>query len=279
MLRRSVLISVGLYLLILFAAGCDRSSSADNGEDTLPLPEQKLAGVWLGFLNLDSSTFYFGIIDEENEVRLISNDSQFASAGPEDYFEIYPNTVIVQGALTELILSYSTTDFITGGSSWGFLGSILGTLLSGTYQDAVGNRESSFIFIYNTTYEVEPDIANISGTWTLANTLGVSGNPISLVITPFLDSTTSATIEVKRESGSAVLQSGTITIYYSGSTPYNIYDVRLTTLDGIELTGLAAYVEEVSTEGIDVPKTMAIGVSANSSGTYRSFSGLATQDD
>lgn len=276
MLKRFVMFSVGLCLFVLFIAGCANKDSSDEGDEVIPLPNQELSGVWLGYLNLGQTTFYFGIVDEENEVRLISNDSQFA--GPEGALEIYPDTVIVQGSLTELVLNYSTTDFITGGSSWYFLGSLLGTLFSGTYQDDAGNRESSFMLIYNTTYEVEPKIENIRGTWNFANTMGVSGNPISFTITPSLENTTDAAIQVKRGSDAPML-SGTISIHYSENVPHNLYDVTLTTLDGIELSGLAAYVEEVSTEGINVPKTMAIGVYDYVDGTYRSFSGLATQTD
>lgn len=279
MLKRSALFSVWLCLLILLTAGCDRGGSSDDGEDSAPLPEQKLSGVWLGYLNSGETIFYFGIITEENEVVLIGSDSQFS--GPEGALEVYPSTFAAQGSLMELILSYSTTDFVAAGQpeSWNFISFVAAkALLWGTYQDSENNNENSFMLIYNTTYDIVPNIANIRGTWHLANTMGVSGDTVSLIITPSLENTTSASIQVNRSSGGAMFQGGgTISIHYSNNVPYNVYDVSLKTIDGIDLSGLAAYVEEVSTEGIDVPKTMAIGIfGTDDEGRYRTFSGLAS---
>lgn len=275
MLKRLTLFVFGLCLLILLTAGCDKGSSSDDGEDTPPLPDLKTSGVWAGYIGSEDD-FYLGIITEENEVRLISNYSQLA--GPENSFRITPNTSAFEGTLLEMIFNYSTTDFVTDEddrASWEFLGFVATTtLLWGGCQDS--DEVRSFSLIYSTTYtnnKVTPSIENISGTWHLANTMGIPGNTISLVITPDPGSTTSGSIQVYGNSGDALFDEGRISIHYSNSVPCNIYDVSIITLDDIELTGLAAYVNYKPSP------TMAIGVSANSSGTYRSFSGLANKSD
>lgn len=284
-MRYFTLILSWLCLTILFVTGCDRNDTSSNDSDEKPLEEQEIAGIWWGYLAQfggHTGKFMMGVITEEHMVMLVTNDAQYI--GPAGALEVYPDTIVVSGALSEYLYDDDPSDYFNVTSSANsYDGFILSSALT-LYQSGQSDGDTLQLY-YNTTYDkVPPNVASLKGVWHLEDTSGI-GESVSLIITPDTANTTaSGAIRVKRgmtgnntATGTDMFESdsGTIVIHYSNPAR-NAYDVSLTTLDSIELAGLAAYVEGVSTQGVNVPKMMAIGVSGASSGNIKSFSGLAS---
>jgi len=284
--RYAALILSWLCLTVLFVTGCDRNDTSSSDSDEKPFPEQKVAGIWWGYISSQESAvdkFVFGVISEENEVRLVSDDSQFV--GPEGALAVDPATVFVNGAFSEYLYDDTTPAdyFDVTSSTRDYTGFILARAL--VLMEPTEKREIGQLY-YSTTYEeVPPNIMNLKGVWHLANTTGFGGK-ISLVITPSLANTTNGEIRVKRDmsetditTGTDILNPGTIRVYYSNDRAYNIYNVNLSTLDSpdsIDLAGFAAYINEYDTNGVVISRSMAVGVSSASSEDIKSFSGLAS---
>ena len=76
-----------LFICLSFILGCSENSSS-SGSVYEPLPQQELAGVWLGsFIDTTGvdpyleSTFTVGIITQDGTARFIGDNTQFIADG------------------------------------------------------------------------------------------------------------------------------------------------------------------------------------------------------
>lgn len=269
-MRSSYLLFIGLLLSISLVAGCSGNGGSSSGDDDPPLEEQKISGVWLGWLD---ETFVMGIVTEENEVRLISDSYQ--CAGPEGAWSVTPPAAL-SGSLSRYTWDAARTDCSVTGSILDFVGWVAGeAYLWGSYRDNDTDDSLPFNMIYNTTYTEQPDIRNLEGTWKIQNLIETA-NTGTLVIAPDVQDASRGTIDGEDELGNRL--TGTIEIHYTPNAgrEFNVYDVDLVLNGTDSLSGLAAYVLEMNTQGIEVKgKTLAIGAT-DGAGT-KSFSGLARQ--
>jgi hypothetical protein len=259
--------------IFLFIIGCSVDDSSSSGGDAEPFPTQEVSGVWLGdFVFEDTDNFAIGIITADHEVRFIGENVQYS--GIEGAVSVTPNSSVFSGNIDEHSWIDTDDDYSSDSASLQIGGWIAEkVLLWGSYRNEENQQEiGSLYFYYNTTYEVSPDVTHLEGNWVASNVFE-QGNTLTLTITPDPDiepgiqNTTSGDI-----SGGDLLGnefSGNITIHYTTENEVegNVYDVSLT-FDGIEMNGLATYVEEMSTEGIEISKkTLVLGVS-NPESTY-----------
>ena len=124
--------------------------------------------------------------------------------------------------------------------------------------------------IYSSTYEISPNVRLLEGDWVASNVFE-QGNTLTLSVTPEpdIENTTSAYISGQDSLGNQFTGSGNITIHYTAENEVegNVYDVTLS-FNGRDLSGLATYVLERTTQGVDpYKKTLAIGVSSADSAT------------
>jgi hypothetical protein len=279
MKNKWLMILIGL--MMLFAVGCSSNNSSKSAEETNE--KQDISGVWVGYIG---SSFTVGIINENDNdkyfVHFVAQKNgrynQFISP---DGAPLTQQTLNFTGNLLDVTwnttgLNYSTLSPRTL-SVWfsAISKSIIGPL--GAYLYAGTNQERGLLFlVYNTTYDVSPNVNNISGQWEIKDAIQ-NNNNIVLTITPNAGDTKGTVISALDNHGNNF--TGTIKIYYSpiDNKPHNVYDVKLTlenSNNSIDLTGLATYVLESSTNGIAIPKkTLAIGATSNDK-TY-SLNGLA----
>lgn len=253
-----------LVLFLIFCWGCTSSSSSGGG-GVNPAPNQNAAGVWLGnFYDI----FTIGIITDDYNARFIGDRNQYIGT-------VDVSTTVLTGELSACIwtttgdVSYKADNMDLGMT--GFIAE--NSLLWGAFYSA-NTTDQGFSFVYNTTYEVSPNVENISGQWDFTNEWH-SGNTLVLTITPSIHNTTDGTI-----MGNDTLSNtftGTISIHYSppGKSPKNVYDVQLQLNNTISLAGLATYVLEYTEAGKNNGKTLAIG--ATSDDLSYLLNGLATQ--
>jgi len=278
-------IPVGLLLCLViigtfFMPGCSTNNSTSRIED--PYPEQDISGVWLGYLG---EIFAIGIITtddyESYDARFITADGQFISVDSSP-FEQAQNSAIFTGELDECFWDTTGQDYstlypqllqvYTPAATRQVMG--LG-LPAGAYTYVDSGEVGIFAFIYNTTYnKISPNVNDIGGQWEIQDSFR-EGNTLVLTIAPNTATTTGTTITGQDDRGNTF--SGTIEIRYSDpdSTAFNVYDVNMTLNDTIDLTGLATYVSEVHTSGINIEKTLIIGASTN--GKTYAVGGLAKQ--
>jgi hypothetical protein len=276
---------------LLVVAGC--SSSNGTANITKPFTTQDASGVWLGFIG---NAFAVGIITTDDNVhysgrfigqynisriftQFLTPDGSFLTQTPE--------TAIYTGTLEECI-SDNSPDYHNRLplQSLSLLGSVSaksvfgGPLFSSaTYADQPYIPEQSqtgeLILYYNTTYDVSPNVNNLSGQWEIKDIL-TKGNTLVLTIAPNATDTNVTTISGSDTNGNQF--DGTITIHVNkvNSVPHNVYDVSLKMNNSIDLTGLATYVLEITSEGVSLPqKTLAIG--ATDKDKNFSLSGLANK--
>lgn len=285
-----------LFMSMLITEGCSSSNSTKLIEN--PYEKQDISGVWVGFIG---SAFAIGIIttdDNENfSGRFIGQYTkslvytQFVS--PDGFYLTQtPETAIFSGDLEECTWNTNGPDYSTLPlQSLTILGSATtksvfgGPLFSScTYTNQPDNPEqpqvSVLVFYYNTTYDVLPNVNNLSGDWEI-NDILKKGNNVIMSIAPNTTDTTQTSISGQDGRGNTF--NGTIKIHYNPNPldkkPHNVYDVNVSlkeTNNTIDLTGLATYVLAESTggEGITIPKkTLAIGVTDKDKS--HSLSGLA----
>lgn len=283
---------VCLFLAVSVALGCTGSSSNKAQEDPYPTPD--ISGVWLGYFGSPSmdSIFSIGIILEDEGTyisRFIADDRQYVSPVDESGispFSVTEGTAIFSGDLAEYSWSGSGAAYSTFARSLYLIGSasergVLGLGLPGgafTYTDDGGSDETGFFgFIYNTTFNVSPNVRTLGGLWEIEDAWQ-QGNTLTLTITPdpAIANTMSGIITARDDLDNQF--TGSIVIHYS-PTPHNVYDVSLRMNDEINLDGLVTLVLELTTSGLmDVvieKKTLAIGATSQD-GAY-SLGGFAIQ--
>jgi hypothetical protein len=264
-----------LFASMFFAAGCSSSNNTSGIE--APYVKQDLSGVWSGYLG---NNFAIGIISTEDQEHysawFIGSNIQYVS--PTDSFleQVAPSSIF-QGYLNDFEWDTAGLDYQSTSRSLFISGPVQtkslfgGGLFPGGYYMYVDNSQdmNAIIFYYNTTYDLSPNIKNISGQWEIKNEFQ-TGNTLVLEIAQN-SSTTGTTISGEDNRGNTF--DGTIKIHYS-PTPHNVYDVKLTLNNTIDLTGLATYVSGVSTLGIVLPKSFAIGATGTNNGITYSLTGL-----
>ena len=272
-----------LLVSMLLITGCSSSSSSTGGINE-PYEKQDISGVWLGYLG---NTFIVGIFTTKDNDhfsgRLIGQDQynqykQFIS--PDGSFLTQtPASAIFTGYLEDCSwnttgLDYSTVPiqslYISGPAA---TKKVFGGPPFGAYSYGTKPETGIFVVYYNTTYDVPPNVNNMKGQWEIQDSFKQE-NTVKLTITPYPADTKGAVISGLDDRGNTF--KGTIEIYYSplDNKPHNVYDVNLSLNDTINLTGLAAYVLESNSLGIDIKKkTLAIGAT-NEDRSY-SFIGLA----
>jgi len=273
---------------VLFSFGCSSDSNSDALLD--PVSQQDISGVWLGYIG---STFSVGIITtddgEEFSSLFIGQDKNenynLFISDEDDLLVQNADSYIFTGGLdaffwdTGVVEDYSTLAPLsmyvwTPGATHQVMG--LG-LPAGAYQYDESGETGIFAFVYNTTYnKVLPNVNNMSGQWRMENVF-VGGNTLVLTIEPNAASTQETTIS--GEDSRSNTFHGTVVVHYSPveATPRNVYDISLELNDSQLLTGLATYISETHTSGIDVSaKTLAIGA-ISADGLYM-LGGLAIQE-
>ena len=264
-----------LFALMFFAAGCSSSNNTSGIEASYV--KQDLSGVWMGYFG---NNFALGIISTEDQEHysawFIGSNIQYVS--PTDSFleQVAPSSIF-QGYLNDFEWDTAGLDYQSTSRSLFISGPVQtkslfgGGLFPGGYYMYVDNSQdmNAIIFYYNTTYDLSPNIKNISGQWEIKNEFQ-TGNTLVLEIAQN-SSTTGTTISGEDNRGNTF--DGTIKIHYS-PTPHNVYDVKLTLNNTIDLTGLATYVSGVSTLGIVLPKSFAIGATGTNNGITYSLTGL-----
>jgi hypothetical protein len=282
-----------ILVCLLFVAGCGSSSGTAN--ITKPFETQDASGVWIGFIGdaftigiitTDDNEHYSGrFIGQYNESKIFT---QFLTPDG-SYLTQTPETAIYSGTLEECVWDTEGPDYSTksplqtlsilcSASAKSFFGAP--PISSAVYNEQPyipeQAQDTTLILFYNTTYDELPDVNNFSGQWEIQNIIK-NGNNLVLTITPNSADTTSANVTGSDTNGNQF--DGKITIHVT-PVPHNIYDVNITMNNSIDLTGLATYVLEVTSEGegITLPqKTLAIGATSNDK-TY-SLSGLANKKD
>lgn len=263
-MSRSINIILALIVIaIISIQACGTGSGGNTDYIPNPLPNQSPAGVWMGYIDND---FAVGIVTEKGIARFVEDRRQYVGS-------LTSTAATLAGQLYEYTwntTSYPTEPIYTSDVDSGTLACVNFAEkgeITGLYSGS-NNQPSSFGLVYNTTYEVEPDIRNMSGDWIVYNSY-VLHNTLGITITTTGDPDI-GNIDATDTKGNSL--QGTIEIAYS---PYNIYKVSLTLTDTNnfthDLTGLATYV--LTTEGVPSSKVLAIG--ATSSGL--SFTCLASR--
>lgn len=284
-----------IICLFLVIVGCSSSDSGGGGS-VEPRENQDSAGVWLGYID---EALVIGIITDDHDARFIGQDAfdqfnQFMSPAGEPLVLTPP--VVFSGDLDLCTWDTTGPDPVEYGMSLrpGDLFTTVATRFmlnlpipfgGGAYyrfDDAPSGEPPLFFWcIYNTMYhKVSPDVNNLGGQWQMHRVFSAD-NTLILTITP----TSASRANVSGADGRGNSFNGTITIHYNDdgtTTDKNVYDVNLSLHDhGGEvelLEGLATYVSQMNTQGIEIPsKTLVIGVT-NSSRT-RSLSGFAVEAD
>lgn len=263
---------VFLCMAVLLSAGCSDGGSSGGG-DSQPIVNQNPAGVWAGYLIAEeNTTFLVGIITEDREARLIGDVVQYEAGD-----DIAVSTTIFDGNFQK----YTWKDALYGADS-GTLLELTGyvaerALIWGVWTEDGDATDDAlpFAFYYNTTYTVRPNVVNYQGDWRI-NDASVTGNTAILTITPDVVegdvvSTTGGDITIVDEYDT---YTGRITILYD---TYNVYRVRMN-IDGVDLEGLATYVGEMNTNGVEMNRgVLAIGANGSGASGVKSFSGLAVK--
>ena len=259
-----------LCLSMMLFAGC--SDDSGNSEDVAPDPieNQNAAGVWLGYLAYETTTtFVIGLITEEEEARLIGDEVQYSGDLDLSYQPV---------GLTGRFIEYTWTSALydaDSSASLDFMGYVAerALILGGyTYDGDVSDTSGSLTLYYNTTYTISPNVARLGGEWQIENA-SEPGNTATLTIVPDVDSTTGGDITIQ-DANLNNFSNGRITILYSD---YNVYRVRMN-VNGVDLEGLATYVAEANTNGVELNRgVLAIGASGSGASTVKSFSGLAVR--
>jgi len=267
-------------------AGC--STGGDTArEDPEVAPD--LSGVWVGWFDATQSplAFCIGMIVEDDDrytARFIGDDRQYVSPILGLYGDVVPFDV-------EPLEATSATGFFFGdlaefawpGSGQEYATYVEKIYLSGTAasknslglpwggafryydnQNDLTNSTGAFIFIYNTTFDQDPNVQNLGGRWVIRNAWQ-AGNTLRLTIIPdpVVTNTMSAVLSGSDSIGNTF--SGSIVIHYS-PVPHNVYDVNLRMNNAINLEGLATYVLEMSDSDANIQiisPTLAIGASSN----------------
>jgi len=281
----------GLFALLLVSmlltAGCGSSSSNTSGINE-PYEKQDISGVWWGYIR---NTFTLGIITSDDNDHFYGrfigqdNNKQFQLISQDgSYLTQTADSAIFTGYLEDCSWNTSGPDYSVmilptskppSLSIWASAATkrVFGGPLFSAYSYESKSETGILVFIYNTTYDVLPNINNIGGEWEMHDAIK-KDNTVVLTIKPNTTDTKGAEIVGHDDHGNTF--DGTIVIHISpvDKTPKNVYDVNLKLNNYIDLTGLAAYVLESDTEGITVSKkTLAIGAT-NEDKSY-SFSGLA----
>ncbi len=279
-------------MFIIIASGCRSSSDSTQGYDE-PYEDQDISGVWVGWMGSDKDdTFAVGIITKD----IINQDNKYGYTSwfiGQDKFMQYKqfmsseNSFLYQQADSAIFTGYFDD------CSWNTAGIDYGTKelrplyiwAAGATRRAFGgplfsayaysdNSDSGFlVFYYNTTFDVSPDVNNLKGEWVINNSF-LNGNTAVLSISPSTHSTMTTTITGSDDKGNNI--KGTISIYYNPlySKDPNVYKVNLNLNGTINLTGLAAYVLEADTLGIEITnRTLAIGATDSSKSYF--FGGFA----
>jgi hypothetical protein len=270
-----------MNLLILVSVGCNSNNSSSRVEETNE--KQDISGVWVGYIG---SFFTVGIINKDESekylVQLVAQDNfgQYKQFISPDGAPLIQQTLNFTGNLEALTWDTTGPDYnystLSPRSLFLWFTALGGRQIGpfgGFFYEDNKKEIGQLLLIYNTTYDVSPNVNNIGGQWEIKNAI-LKDNTIVLTITPNAADTKGAVILAHDNQGN--IFDGTIVIHYStvDKIHKNVYDVNLTLNNTINLSGLAAYVLESSTEGIAVSKkTLAIGAT-NKDRTY-SFSGLA----
>lgn len=258
---------VSLCMSILLAAGCSSGGSSGGG-DSEPIVNQNPAGVWVGYLIAEeSTTFLVGVITEDREARLIGDVVQY-----EGNRDIAVSTTVFDGNFQK----YTWKDALYGADSDTLL-ELTGyiaerALVWGVWTEDGDATDDAlpFALYYNTTYTVRPNVSNYQGDWQIRDA-SVSGNTAVLTITPDVASTTGGDITIVDDYDT---YTGRITILYD---TYNVYRVTMN-IGGVDLEGLATYVGEMNTNGVEMPRgILAIGANGSGPSGAKSFSGLAVK--
>ena len=181
-----------MILLVFITIGC-RGSSSSSSDYEEPYEEQDISGIWLGYLG---TTFAIGIITPQDDgvfsACLIGQDEdlnfkQFLSPDG-SYLTQTTNSALFTGYLQDCSWNadgpdYSALDplslFITAPAA---TKRVFGGPPFGAY--TYGSKEETGIFTmyYNTTYDVSPNVKNISGKWEMKDII-LKDNTVVLEIT------------------------------------------------------------------------------------------------
>ncbi len=271
-----------MNLMILFTVGCSSGTGTSSYEE--PYERQDISGVWVGYMG---SLFTIGIINEDDNeeflVQLVAQNNlgQYKQFISPDGDPLTQQTLNFVGNLKDITWNTTGLDYRAMSprslSVWfaALSKSQIGPLGAYLYEKKnQESQESGILFlIYNTTYDVPPNVNNMGGHWEIKNAIQPD-NTIVLTITPNAADTKGAVVSGQDKQGNTF--NGTIVIHYNplNKTPKNVYDVNLSLNNTINLTGLATYVLESSTSGITVTKkSLAIG--ATSKDKSYSLTGLA----
>ena len=264
-MSRSINIVLALIVTAVLAIQACSSGGDSDTPWPNPLPTQSPAGVWIGTLSENETTFTVGIVKKDGTTRWIQERKQYSGT-----------LESAAGVLSGQLNAYTWDT--TGTEEYGVTSSPVSVagfvaekaLLQGAYTEEE-NTTGVFDFLYTqTTASIDPSVKAIEGQWIIKNAYK-KGNTLTLTIT----TTGTSNITGFDDDGNSL--EGTITILY---TPpdynYNVYSLDLDLDNGSgthELTGLAAYLADVNTSGITIDELLAIG--ASSPGL--SLSGLATR--
>ena len=251
-MSRSINIVLALIVIAVLAIQACSSGGDSDTPWPNPLPTQSPAGVWMGYIQ---STFAVGIVTEDGTARFVEDKIQYVGT-------LTSTAATLTGQLYEYTWdtsSYPSAPIYTSDVDSGILTCVLFAekgMITGEY---VGSNKQlrSFGLAYNTTYEVQPDLRDISGDWVVYNSY-LTHNTLGITITTTSDPDV-GDIDCTDNDGNSL--SGEIEIAYS---PYNIYNVNITLTDNNghdhTLTGLATYV--LTTEGVPSSKVLAIGATS-----------------
>lgn len=263
-------------LAAMLFSGCTTASNSTEEDSIEPWEEPDLSGVWLGYFN---EVFAVGIIvpgTDDYYAWFVADDRNYISPA-DSPLVVTPGSAIFTGDLDEYSWSGLSPSYTASRESLYVLSSAATKLTmgvnwpSGAYTYTTKHGAGLFVFFYNTTYEVSPNVRNVGGTWEIEGGGHDGGTTINLVITPSIDNTTGGTIRGADNRGNSF--AGSIAIRYTPE-PRNVYTVSMRMNDTIDMTGLATYILEMQTSGISIgKKTLAIG--AVSDDHAYSLSGLA----
>jgi hypothetical protein len=265
-----------LFALMFFAAGCSSSNNTSGIEASYV--KQDLSGVWMGYFG---NNFALGIISTEDQEHysawFIGSNIQYVSPADSFLEQVAPSSIF-QGDLNDFEWDTNGLDYQSSSRALFISGPVQtkslfgGGLFPGGYYMYEDNQQdmNAIIFYYNTTYDLSPNVNDISGQWEIKDEFK-TGNTLVLAIA-LSSSTTGTTISGEDDRGNTF--DGTIKIHYN-STPHNVYDLNLTCNNTINFTGLATYILGATTEGITLPqKTLAIGATGTNDGITYSLTGF-----
>lgn len=306
--------SIHTLILLLFLAGtcisCDSSSGSNGSVETLPVVENTpLYGTWAGYFMNDvydpddtesaldpdeNDLFIIGIITPgaNQQVRLIGDVSQFISDDlvyqdtPDYYLRKEFGGHLAYYTWNTLGMNWNTLGlnssedyYLASTQEYTFYGNTVFTtaLLSGLYWPFGTNNLTTSrqfqMFNYNES-GVAADINDLKGHWRIENSFKGTN-----VLTFTISKQTESLAVITGSDGLDNRFDGTIEIRYSEYSNAPIFSVDMTMNDEIELEGLATYIETFDTQGIEVERTLAIGVTdkVRNSQKKHLITGLATQ--